>query len=94
MFNSNVNSFSNNTMTKNEKLDFLEIFLKHIPNTFVNNNTNSMSSYVKNTTGFTMIESMWHTFLYGTITLKRNNKKNDFVVEISLTLTSTMSPRL
>lgn len=47
-----------------------------LPNTFVDNNTNSMSSYVENTTGFTMIESVWHTFLYGTIALSENRDKN------------------
>ena len=71
MFNSNIDAFGNNTMTERKELlvDLYFTVSNHLPNTFVYNDTNSMSSNVENTTCFTMIESMWHTFLYGTIAL-------------------------
>ena len=71
MFNANINSLRNNTMTKAE---FSRILIQNenynfLPNTLVNNNSNSMSSYVKDSASFTMVESMRQTFLYSTITL-------------------------
>ena len=74
MFNTDIDTFGNDTVSKNDSIEVNEFDELNIPNTFVNDNTNGMSSYVENTTGFTVIKSVWHTFLHSTITLLLKNK--------------------
>lgn len=81
VFNTNIDTFSDDTMTKTKRMTFgNDGEMKFLPNTFVNDDTDGMSSYIENTASFTMIKSMWHTFLNSTITLKYMEKiRNAFI---------------
>ena len=71
VFNTNIDTFSDDTVAKSTTINDVEIVRrKSLPNTFVHDDTDGMSGDVEDTTGFTVIESMWHTLLDRTIALE------------------------
>ena len=81
VFDADIDAFRDDTMAEMERTTIVTsvVFGRESlsPNTFVNDDTNGVSGDVENAARFTMVESMWHTFLHGTIALNdhRSNAK-------------------
>ena len=45
----------------------------NLPDTFVHNNSYCMLGYIVNSSGLSMVRFVWHTLLYSTTTLQKEN---------------------